>query len=141
MSSHQHPIIRAAYLDQGRRYPVGLDIKGTDNPSNALMKALGWVLHHRHCYRMMGLTGSPYSNTNYWTHRLSIAPMMTPVAGPLRPSSFILYIHIVRTFDWEGVLVQYCFISSPAYAVPYATTSIVYACVYPTIRIYIHVLA
>jgi hypothetical protein len=38
-------------------------IKGTDNPSYALTKALGWVLHHRNCYRMMGMTGSPYSNT------------------------------------------------------------------------------
>jgi hypothetical protein len=38
-------------------------IKGTDNPSDALTKALGWVIHHRHCYRMMGLAGSPYSNT------------------------------------------------------------------------------
>jgi hypothetical protein len=38
-------------------------IKGTDNPSVALTKALGWVIHHRHCYRMMGLVGSPYSNT------------------------------------------------------------------------------
>jgi hypothetical protein len=38
-------------------------IKGTDNPSDALTKALGWVLHHFHCYRMMGLAGYPYINT------------------------------------------------------------------------------
>jgi hypothetical protein len=38
-------------------------IKGTDNPYDALTKALGWVLHHRHFYRMMRLAGYPYSNT------------------------------------------------------------------------------
>jgi hypothetical protein len=38
-------------------------ITGTDNPSDALTKALCWVLHHPHCYRMRGLAGSPYSNT------------------------------------------------------------------------------
>jgi hypothetical protein len=37
-------------------------IKGTANLSYALTKALGWVLHHRHCYRMMGLAGYPNSN-------------------------------------------------------------------------------
>jgi hypothetical protein len=38
-------------------------IKVTDNPSDALTKALGWVIHHRHCYRMMELAGSPYITT------------------------------------------------------------------------------
>ena len=38
-----------------------LYIKTGDNPSDALTKALGTVLHHRHCLRAMGLYGSPYA--------------------------------------------------------------------------------
>jgi hypothetical protein len=34
-------------------------IKVTDNPYDSLAKALCWVLHHLHCYHMMGLVGSP----------------------------------------------------------------------------------
>jgi hypothetical protein len=34
---------------------------GTINPSDALTKALGWILHHRHCSRVMGMMGSPYT--------------------------------------------------------------------------------
>jgi hypothetical protein len=38
-------------------------IDGTDNPSNALTKALGWILHHRHCLHVMGLAGSHFTTT------------------------------------------------------------------------------
>ena len=38
-------------------------IPGKVNYSDALTKALGYVLHHWHCTRMMGYAGSPYSNT------------------------------------------------------------------------------
>ena len=38
-------------------------IAGTVNPSDALTKALGWVLHRRHCTRLMGMAGSPYTST------------------------------------------------------------------------------
>jgi hypothetical protein len=37
---------------------------GVTNPSDALTKLLGLVLHHHHCYRIMGAAGSPYSNTS-----------------------------------------------------------------------------
>ena len=40
-------------------------IPGTDNPLDALTKALGWVLHRRHCLQMMGLLGPPHT---YETH-------------------------------------------------------------------------
>ena len=36
-------------------------IPGVINPSDALTKALGWVLHRRHCTRFMGLAGSPFA--------------------------------------------------------------------------------
>ena len=36
-------------------------IKTGNNPSDALTKALGTVLHHRHCARAMGHYGSPYA--------------------------------------------------------------------------------
>ena len=36
-------------------------IRTGDNPSDALTKALGTVLHHRHCARAMGHYGSPYA--------------------------------------------------------------------------------
>jgi hypothetical protein len=39
-------------------------VEGTCNPSDALTKPLGWIIHHRHCYRVMGLAGSPYSDTS-----------------------------------------------------------------------------
>jgi hypothetical protein len=39
-------------------------ISGTDNPSDAIIKALVWILHLRHCFRVMGLAGSPYTTTN-----------------------------------------------------------------------------
>jgi hypothetical protein len=39
-------------------------IAGIWNPSDALTKPLGWVIHHRQCYRVMGLAGSPYSDTS-----------------------------------------------------------------------------
>jgi hypothetical protein len=35
------------------------NIRGTLNPSDALAKALGWILHHHHCSRVMGMMGSP----------------------------------------------------------------------------------
>ena len=38
-------------------------VPGKVNYSDALTKALGYVLHHCHCTRMMGYAGSPYSNT------------------------------------------------------------------------------
>ncbi len=38
-------------------------IPGTLNPADAFTKPLGWVLHHRHSTRMMGLVGSPYTST------------------------------------------------------------------------------
>jgi hypothetical protein len=39
-------------------------VRGTLNPSDALTKALGWILHHRHCSRVMGMMGSPYTPTS-----------------------------------------------------------------------------
>jgi hypothetical protein len=39
-------------------------IKVTDNPADALTKALGWVLHHHHCFQGLGLAGSPYTTTS-----------------------------------------------------------------------------
>ena len=38
-------------------------IPGRINFSDALTKALGYVLLNRHCTRMMGYAGSPYSTT------------------------------------------------------------------------------
>jgi hypothetical protein len=35
-------------------------IRGAINPDDALTKALGWLLHHRHSTRVMGMYGSPY---------------------------------------------------------------------------------
>jgi hypothetical protein len=37
-------------------------VPGTINPLDALTKPLGWVIHHHHCYRVMGTMGSPYSD-------------------------------------------------------------------------------
>jgi hypothetical protein len=34
------------------------------NPSDALIKPLGWIIHHHHCHRVMGLAGSPYADTS-----------------------------------------------------------------------------
>ena len=39
-------------------------ISGTINSSDALTKALGWVLHRRHCTRFMGLAGTPFTTTS-----------------------------------------------------------------------------
>jgi hypothetical protein len=39
-------------------------VAGTCNPYDALTKPLGWIIHHRHCYRVIGLAGSPYSDTS-----------------------------------------------------------------------------
>jgi hypothetical protein len=39
-------------------------IAGIWNPSNALKKPLGWVINHNNYYRVMGLAGSPYSDTS-----------------------------------------------------------------------------
>jgi hypothetical protein len=36
-------------------------IRGTINPSDAITKALGYVLQHRHSTRMMSMCGSPYA--------------------------------------------------------------------------------
>jgi hypothetical protein len=36
-------------------------VRGTINPSDALTKALGWILQNRHCSRVMGMMGSPYT--------------------------------------------------------------------------------
>jgi hypothetical protein len=38
-------------------------VVGTCNPYDALTKPLDWIIHHRHFYRVMGLAGSPYSDT------------------------------------------------------------------------------
>jgi hypothetical protein len=38
-------------------------IRGTSNPADALTKALGWLLYHRHSPQVMGMCGSPYSDT------------------------------------------------------------------------------
>ena len=38
-------------------------LQGTSNTSDALTKALGWVLLNRHVTLMMGLQGSPYTDT------------------------------------------------------------------------------
>ena len=43
---------------------VQLDhVPGKVNHSDALTKALGYVLLRRHCTRMMGYAGSPYTST------------------------------------------------------------------------------
>jgi hypothetical protein len=39
-------------------------VAGACNPYDALTKPLGWIIHHRHCYRVMGLAGSPCSDTS-----------------------------------------------------------------------------
>jgi hypothetical protein len=39
-------------------------VRGTLNPSDALTKALGWILRHLHCSRVMGMMGSPYTTTS-----------------------------------------------------------------------------
>jgi hypothetical protein len=39
-------------------------IRRTINPDDALTKALGWLLHHHHSTHIMGMCGSPYSNTS-----------------------------------------------------------------------------
>ena len=38
-------------------------VPGKVNYSDALTKALGYVLHHHHCTQMMGYARSPYSTT------------------------------------------------------------------------------
>jgi hypothetical protein len=38
-------------------------IRGTINPADALTKALGWLLYHLNSTRVMGVCGSPYSDT------------------------------------------------------------------------------
>jgi hypothetical protein len=38
-------------------------VRGTLNPADALTEALVWIIHHRHCIRVMGLMGSPYTTT------------------------------------------------------------------------------
>jgi hypothetical protein len=35
-------------------------VRGILNPADALIKPLGWILHHRHCSRVMGMMCSPY---------------------------------------------------------------------------------
>jgi hypothetical protein len=39
-------------------------VAGTCNQYGALTKPLGWIIHHHHCYRVMGLAGSPYTDTS-----------------------------------------------------------------------------
>jgi hypothetical protein len=39
-------------------------IRGTINPDDALIKVLGWLLHHRRSTHVMGMCSSPYSNTS-----------------------------------------------------------------------------
>jgi hypothetical protein len=39
-------------------------VAGTCNPSDALTNPLGWIIHHGHCYRVMVLSGSPYTDTS-----------------------------------------------------------------------------
>ena len=38
-------------------------IPGTSNPADDYTKLLGWVLHHRHCRRLMGHHGIQLSNS------------------------------------------------------------------------------
>ena len=38
-------------------------ISGVVNPADALTKAQGYVLHHHHVTRAMGLCGSPFTST------------------------------------------------------------------------------
>ena len=40
-------------------------INTSDNSADAMIKALGWVLHNKHAFRLMGLYGSPYSYGDY----------------------------------------------------------------------------
>ena len=46
-------------MEKVRRHRHG--IYQHDNPSDALTKALGAVLHGRHAFRSMGMYGSPYA--------------------------------------------------------------------------------
>jgi hypothetical protein len=63
--SHHIAIQLFALLSWAKNGDVLLaHIKGTNNPSYTLTKALGWVLHHRHCFRVIGLSGSPYTTTS-----------------------------------------------------------------------------
>jgi hypothetical protein len=39
-------------------------VGGAINPSDALTKALGWILHHRQCSRVIVMMGSPYTKTS-----------------------------------------------------------------------------
>jgi hypothetical protein len=39
-------------------------VTGVINPSDALTKPLEWILHHHHCFHVMGAAGSPYSDTS-----------------------------------------------------------------------------
>jgi hypothetical protein len=39
-------------------------VRGAITPSEALAKALEWILHHRNCSRVMGMMGSPYTTTS-----------------------------------------------------------------------------
>jgi hypothetical protein len=39
-------------------------VTGTCNPYDALTKIVCWIIHYRHCYRVMGLAGSPYTDTS-----------------------------------------------------------------------------
>jgi hypothetical protein len=39
-------------------------IAGIWNPSDALAKPLGWIIHHHHCYRVMGLARLTYADTS-----------------------------------------------------------------------------
>jgi hypothetical protein len=43
-------------------------VRGTINPSDALTKALGWILHHRNCSRVMGMM-PPLHNDLWPLHR------------------------------------------------------------------------
>jgi hypothetical protein len=63
-TKHSHHIdIQLFALQQWIKYGhvILSHVRGTTNPSDALIKELGWVLHHRHCTRIMGVTGTPYT--------------------------------------------------------------------------------
>ena len=72
MANAGKPTERARHIDiqyfaiqqWTQRKIIALDhVPGTINQSDALTKALGSVLLYRHCSRMMGKAGSPYTDT------------------------------------------------------------------------------
>jgi hypothetical protein len=72
MANDKRPIDRSRHIDiqhfslqewVAKGEEIFHHIWGTIDPDDALTKALGWLFHHRHSTRVMGMCGSPYLNT------------------------------------------------------------------------------